>query len=283
MFLDDLLEKREDIFAFVETVQQQIVDSTGFTLKEQEQMFENRLAGMIQETQSYLSGIISDFSGILFSFLLMLIYVFFLLVNRDKFSEFLMKYIPDKNKQQTEEIMDKIKMVANRYLWGRVQVMFVLSIMYTITFYAYDLEYSALLIIFGVLVTIIPYIGPFLSGLFPIIFMMIMSTNSAEIISFTIIVLIIQLIESYVLEPVIIGSEIKQSPLFVVIAIVLGSAIWGVAGLILFVPLFGVMKIIFDNTKGLEPVGFLVGYESSGTKQSVFDRIRNKMRGTPKE
>lgn len=283
MFLNDLLDKKADVFLFIDNIQLKVADYSGYTLEQQEEMFKDRLSGWIEEAQLYLSSIISDFSDILVSFLLMLIYVLLMLINRDKFLKFIMKYVPEEKQDNTRSILEEMKTVANRYLWGRVKVMTVLAIMYTITFLAYDLEYSALLILFGVLVTIIPYIGPFLSGLFPIIFMLIMSDSTPEIVSFTILVLVIQLIESYVLEPLIIGSEVRQSPMFVIIAIVLGSAIWGVSGLILFVPLFGVIKIIFDNTQGLEPLGYLIGYDSSGLKDSLFDRLRNKLIGIKKD
>lgn len=283
IFVNDLMERKEDVYDFVHVFQQRIEHVTGFTLEEQEEISKERLSAMMQDIQKYLSGVLTDFTDVLLSFLLMLVYVFLMLVNRDKFGDFIMKYVPEKKQQNAEIVLGKIKRVANRYLWGRFQVMMVLAVMYTITFLAYDLEYAALLIIFGVLVTVIPYLGPFLSGVFPIIFMLIISDSSTEIISFSIIVLIIQLIESYVLEPVIIGSEVKQSPLFVIIAIVLGAAIWGFAGLILFVPLFGVMKIIFDNTPELEPAGFLIGYERKGVKENIFERVRNKIKGTGKD
>ncbi|NEV93732.1 AI-2E family transporter [Psychroflexus sp. YR1-1] len=282
LFINDLLERKGDVFGFVDKVRQQIVDSTGFTLKQQNEMFNERLYGMLKQVQTHLSNVFSEFINILVSFLLTLIYVFLFLINRKKFHSFLMKYISEEKKQNTKQILDKAKNVANRYLWGRIQVMFVLGLMYAITFLAYDLEYTALLLIFGVLVTIIPYIGPFLSGLLPILFMLVISQNSTEIISFTILIIIIQLIESYVLEPLLIGSEVKQSPLFIIIAIVLGGAIWGFAGLILFVPLFGVMKIIFDHTPELKPAGFLIGYEESGAKLKFLSYWKNKIMGREK-
>lgn len=280
LFINDLLKNEEAIFGFVDKIQQQIVDTTGFTLEQQKEMFNERIYGLIQEVQKHLTNVFGGFVNILLSFLLTLIYVFLLLINREKFVDFLMKYVSEENKQNARLILKKSKNVANRYLWGRVQVMILLGIMYSITFLAYDLEYAALLLVFGVLVTIIPYIGPFLSGVLPVLFMVVTSQSPAEIISFTILILIIQLIESYVLEPLLIGSEVKQSPLFVIIAIVLGGAIWGFAGLILFVPLFGVMKIIFDHTPKLKPIGFLIGYEEGGSQLSIFKRLKNKIMGS---
>jgi predicted PurR-regulated permease PerM len=68
-----------------------------------------------------------------------------------------------------------------------------------------------------------------------------------------------QLIESYVFEPWIIGREVKLNPLVVIVAIILGGMIWGLAGMILFVPLFAILKIISSNSIGMEPIGFLLG------------------------
>ncbi|MBZ9778977.1 AI-2E family transporter [Psychroflexus sp. CAK8W] len=262
MFVSDLLERKEDILGFIDNLREQVVQLTGITLEQQEEVFKDRIFGMIQELQKHLSNLFNNFVDILMDFLVMLIYVFLFLLYRDQFFNFFMKYASSNNNSSAEKIINESKTVANRYLWGRVQVMIALAIMYPITFLAYNLEYSALLIIFGVLITIVPYIGPFVSGLLPVLFMVVFSDSSAEIISFAAIVLVIQLVESYVLEPIIIGSEVKQSPLFIIIAIVLGSVIWGFAGLVLFVPLFAIMKIIFDHTPGLEPLGVLIGYKN---------------------
>ncbi|MEX2633345.1 MAG: AI-2E family transporter, partial [Balneolales bacterium] len=57
-----------------------------------------------------------------------------------------------------------------------------------------------------------------------------------HILLFSIIIFVIQLIESYVLEPLIIGKEMKLNALAVIIAITLGGVTWGIAGMILFVP-----------------------------------------------
>ena len=262
IFSNDLLNQRENIFKFVQSFREQIVQVTGFTLEQQEQVIRERLFGFLQELQRYISSLLNNIISIIVSFLLMLIYVFLLLIYRDKFYEFFMSFATRMPNIELKAILDESKKVAKKYVWGRIQVMTLLGIMYAITFFFFDLKYSLLLIIFGALITIIPYLGPFISGILPILFMLIFGDSTSEIITFTIIIIIIQLIESYVLEPVIIGSEIKQSPLFIIVAIVLGGMLWGFAGLILFVPLFAVMKIIFDHIPSLKHIGKLIGYQN---------------------
>jgi len=278
IFLTDLIERKDEIKEYITLTQEQITQSTGFSIYQQEEILRERLGFFFEMLQNIVSNFLAGLTGTLVNFLLVLIYVMLLLINRDKFVEFIMMYISDERKEKAKKILSETQKVAHKYLWGRLQVMFLLGIMYTITFYAYGLEHSALLIIFGVIITIIPYIGPLLSGLLPVLFMIIFGGSAIEIVSFTIIVLIIQLIESYVAEPLIIGSEVHQSPLFVIIAIIIGGALWGLAGMILFVPIFGILKILFDNHPDLRPVGFLMGYKRPGSGEDIFEKIKRKFK-----
>ncbi len=241
-------------------------------------MLKDRSEGIINTIQKFLTSFLSNISNVVLKFLLVLIYLFLLLLNRNKFVDFLMMYVSEENKEETKEVIKKTSRVAHHYLWGRIQVMAALSIMYLITFISYGLEHTGLLVLFGALITVIPYLGPLLSGVLPMLFMLVFSNNPVEIISFVIIVFVIQLIESYVLEPVVIGSEVQQSPLSVIIAILIGGMIWGPAGLILFVPIFAIAKIIFDHTEELKPVGFLLGYERPGSGEGLIDKLMKKFK-----
>lgn len=278
IFANDLVERKDEILEYVEILRRKVMSATGFTMQQQEEMFQERLAEIINFIQQFLSIVLAGLTTMVLQFLLVLIYVFLLLVNRDKFVQFIMMYISNDKRQETERIIQETKQVAHKYLWGRLQVMALLGILYIITFVAYGLEHTALLVLFGVLITIIPYIGPFLSGVLPILFMIVFGGSTLEVVSFTIIVLIIQLLESYVFEPVIIGSEVKQSPLFVIIAVIVGGALWGPAGLILFVPIFGILKILFDHSGKMKPVGFLIGYERPGSSEGYLEKIKKKIK-----
>lgn len=276
--LDDLIASKEEIRRYFDDFQKRVVSMTGIGPYEIQQVFRNNIGTILSSLQEYIAGVLVNILGVLLEFLLVLIYVFLLLLNRDKFVEFLKMWTPAAKHEENSGIIRETRKVAHKYLWGRIQVMALLSIMYLIMFTAYDLRYTGLLVIFGAIITIIPYIGPFISGVVPILVMIIFADSSAEIISFAIIITIIQLIESYVLEPILIGSEVEQSPLFIIIAIVLGGLLWGPAGLILFVPLFGILKIIFDHTPGLRPLGFLIGYERPGSGEGIIEKLKKKLR-----
>lgn len=265
-FLQDIIERREDILNYFRVMQENLAAQTGFSMEQQEQMFMDSLADIINVLQNYLSGILTNLVGTLLSFLLTLVFVFLFLVNRDKMVKFIMMYSPKEKQPEVQEVIGETTKVAHKYLWGRIKVMSALALMYVIAFLAFDLPHIGLLVIFGALITIIPFIGPFISGLLPILFMIGFGGTYNEILLFTGVIVIIQLVESYVLEPLIIGSEIHQSPLFVIIAVLLGGVVWGPAGFVLFVPIFAIIKIIFDHIPSLHPVAFLMGYERPETE-----------------
>lgn len=260
-FLSDIVQRREDILAYFQTLQENIADQTGFSLKQQEELIRNSLTDIINVTQAYISNVLTNVMGLLLDFLLMLVFMFLMLLNRQKMVHFVMMYTGKEKQPEVRQVINETSKVAHRYLLGRIKVMSGLAIMYLIAFYAFGLPHIGLLVIFGALVTIIPFLGPFISGILPILFMIGFGGTYNEILWFTAVVVVIQLIESYVLEPLLIGSEIQQSPLFVIIAVLLGGIVWGPAGFILFVPIFAVIKIIFDHIPGLQPVAFLIGYE----------------------
>ncbi|HSI68593.1 MAG TPA: AI-2E family transporter, partial [Gillisia sp.] len=182
VFLSDLIERREDILNYINSLQLELMDATGYTVEQQKNLLKDEFASILQGVQSFITSMLGGITGMLGNFFLILIYVLLLLINRDKFVAFFLKYVDDENQAEAREIMAETQKVAHKYLWGRIQVMGLLGIMYTITFLAFDLQHAALLIIFGVIITIIPYIGPLVSGLLPMLFMIIFGENQAAII-----------------------------------------------------------------------------------------------------
>jgi predicted PurR-regulated permease PerM len=267
VFVKDLAEQKDAISAFAKQAQSWMADLTGYSAQEQLDLQNQLLGKTVSLIQKPVSAFLTNTTEAIAKFLLMLIYVFLLLLYRSRFIEFINMYAAKDGSDDMGEIVTETSRVAQHYLWGRIQVMMVLAVMYIILFLSYDLEHAWLLVVFGTLITVIPYFGPFISGLLPIIFMVLFGHSSEAVISFSIIIIIVQLIESYVLEPLILGYEVQQNPIFVIIAVILGGTIWGLPGLILFVPLFAILKIIFDHSPALAPVGYLMGFESKNGKR----------------
>lgn len=266
-FFTDISSSQDKIESFIQSIQKQIASFTSLSEKEQDQIWEERSKDLMESVQPYLTGFFGSLFSTLGSFLLMLIYIFLLLLYRNKFAEFVMMYTKIAKEDEIKDVLHKTGGVVYQYLLGRIKVMTLLGVFYIITFLIFGLPYAVLLTLFGTLITVIPYLGPLVSGLLPVLFAAIFFDSMQKVILFAAIVLIIQLIESYVFEPLIMGKQVELNPLIVIIAIIIGGMVWGLAGMILFVPLFAMFKIISFHISGLKPVGYLVGNSDEEQKE----------------
>jgi predicted PurR-regulated permease PerM len=258
-FVSEISSFETELKSFIGNIQSKIASLTDLSLERQSNIMQERSEVFLDNIEDYVTQFLSGFIHSVIDLLIILLYVILLLLYRGRIYEFIMMYIRKEKEENSNVVMNKINKVVFQYLWGRVQVMAMLAVMYYIVFLSFGLPYAVLLIIFGTLITIIPYFGPFVSGLIPIIFSFIFFDSIQTVLLFTALIITVQLIESYVLEPLVIGKEVKLNPLIVIVAVILGGIIWGIAGMVLFVPLFAMIKIISNYSVGLEPIGYLFG------------------------
>ena len=64
---------------------------------------------------------------------------------------------------------------------------------------------------------------------------------------------VVQFVQTYILEPLVVGTEVNLNPLFTIVALVLGEILWGIPGMIIAIPMLGIVKIVCDNIEGLKP------------------------------
>jgi len=121
--------------------------------------------------------------------------------------------------------------------------------------------YAVLLGVIGALLNILPFIGGILAVLFPILVAMAtidgMSTPLWIVISY----MAIQFIDNHFLVPYIVASKVKINALISIVIVLMGGALWGIAGMFLSIPFIGVLKIIFDRIPEMKAWGMLLGTE----------------------
>src|SRR5690606_29760222 len=121
---------------------------------------------------------------------------------------------------------------------------------------------------FGVMVAfvnIIPYIGSVAGSTIVVLYTLITRDSLVTPAVVALFFIVLQQIDSYILTPKITGSKIQLNALFTIMALLLGSLVWGVAGMILFVPFLGAAKVVFDHVESLKPYGTLIGNRDVST------------------
>ena len=137
----------------------------------------------------------------------------------------------------------------------------IVCIMNSVALIAIGVPSAVVIGVIGGILNILPYIG----GLIAIALPVLMVTITREGYSGQLLVigsyLVIQFIDNNILVPRIVSKKVQINALISIIIVLLGGALWGIAGMFLSIPFIGVLKIIFDRVDGLKPWGKLLGDE----------------------
>jgi len=268
-----VIEKKSQ--AFLRQAQEYITDKLDIPQEKQDEMIDKQVKSVSDSLQSILKGVFASIAGMLGSSVIVLIFTFLFLYQREKYESFFIQLCTDTEPDEAKKLIHKVSKVAQHYLTGRALSILIFTVLFTIGFLIIGLKNAFLLAFIAALLTIVPYIGSIIGGLFPFAVALVTEDSTNVALGALIVVLIIQGIDNYFIEPYIIGGEVNISGFFTILILFVGGILWGVAGMILFLPMLGVAKIIFDEVPSLKPYGFLIG-DQEEEKQST--RLWNKVK-----
>ncbi|PSL07110.1 AI-2E family transporter [Cecembia rubra] len=186
------------------------------------------------------------------------LFIFLMLFYKDFFSEFLRKLSKDGEPRVLIFIKDSGKVIQS-YLLGMLLVTIIVSIISGLVFYFLGIKYYLLFAVFIAVMNLIPYVGVIFSSLL-LVFYVLLTTDSMFYPLATVFLLwLIQFVENNFITPVVVGGKVRVNAFAVILAILVGGYIWGVSGMILFIPLAGLLKITFERIPSLAAYGYLLG------------------------
>lgn len=212
--------------------------------------------------------LISVGSGVAMLFLIP-VYVFILLFYQPLLMEFIHLLFIKNNQSQVKEIITQTKTLIQHYLIGLFIEFILVATLYSITLFLLGINYAILLGIIGALLNVIPYIGGIVGTALPMMVAFVTKNSGWYPIYVLAIYYVIQLIDNHYIVPWIVASKVKINALFSILAVFVGNALWGVAGMFLAIPMLAIIKLIFDHIEPLKPWGFLLG-------NTTTSRVKNE-------
>lgn len=209
------------------------------------------------------SGILSFFSGtfgVLGDFLLMLVYVVLFLAQKERLREFIIRRMPDSERVTTHQTINESRDVVQKYLRGRLILILILTVLYSAGFLIVGLDYAVLIAVLVAVLSIIPYLGNLIGGVFAAALAFAGDGDATTAVIGVIVTMsVAQMLESYILTPLIVGDEVDINPLTTIVCVVGMSILWGPVGAIIAIPIFAILRIIFSHVDGLRDYAYLLG------------------------
>lgn len=186
------------------------------------------------------------------------LFIFLMLFYKDFFMEFINKITMNRNSDVLQWINDSGKVIQS-YLLGMLLVTGIVSLISGTFFYFIGIKYFVLFAVFIAVMNLIPYVGVVISSFLVVVYVLLTNDSMFYPIFTLAFLWFMQVVENNLITPLVVGSKVNVNTLAVVLAILIGGSLWGISGMILFIPLTGVLKITLDRIPGLEPYGYLLG------------------------
>jgi predicted PurR-regulated permease PerM len=257
--IDDIALIKQKTVEACHYVQNYIFNHLDITIAEQTEI--------IKEEKPSYTTIMQTVAGSLVylvtNFILVMVYFVFLLYYRNHFKNFCLKWVGLSQRSEMEKMIYNTSNISQQYLVGLSKMIVCLWIMYSIGFSVVGVENAFFFAILCGLLEIIPFVGNITGTILTILVTAIHGASFQILGGIVVVYGTVQFIQGWVLEPLILGPQVKINSLFTIIALVLGELIWGIPGIILAIPLTAMFKIICDHIEPLKPYGFLIGETQS--------------------
>jgi predicted PurR-regulated permease PerM len=226
----------------------------------------NAVNNFLATAGSSIGNIFFQVTEIIFWIIIIFIYTYFILHHRTLIQNFIVALFPNERRTKVCSIVMETRVVANNYIIGLLIEFVVVAVANCAAFAILDVPYWLLLGLLAALLNFIPYIGIIIAtGLTWVVTMM----HGSPLLAFeaAAILFIIHILDANILLPHVVGKKVKMNALITIISVLIGGALWGVAGMFLSIPITAILKIVFEQVEELKPWAMLMGVEDFKAKK----------------
>lgn len=257
-FRQDLPELKTKIAPSLAALQQWIAEKFSVTVTGQNEWWQNAVKKMTDDPEALLTGTVNRTVAALFSLLLIPVFAALFLYNRNDFVLFAEKAAGKAAGGKARQIMQQTVDTYYHFIKGMALVYIIVGILNSLGLLALGIRHAVLFGFLTAIMTIIPYFGLFVSALLPVTVAWITKDSIWYPLGVVAVFSFVQYLEANVIFPRVVAAQLNISTWATLVAIVGGGILWGVSGMILFIPLLGILKIITDNNEEWEAVNILL-------------------------
>ena len=218
-----------------------------------------------------LSQRLSDFSQFLFQLVgnvghvfgdivLTLIYSFFILFYKDVMGQFIhMRHHDEAKLKRIQGFANNSLSIISNYLGGTLIMTVLMGVLIYILLVILGIKYAIFWATFAAILNLIPYIGNALALVALAGYAFLTKDGLWYPVLAVASLVFANAIQENILRPLVVGDRLSLNALTVFISVIVGGIIWGVSGMILFIPVAGIIKIILEGKESTRPYALFFG------------------------
>lgn len=204
-----------------------------------------RVEGMtIATIRGFADGIIGLFSQTL-NLILAPILSFYFLLDYQRVGKYILCLLPARIRPELASLGGEVDQVVKRFIRGNMVVASLVAALTAVGMVLIGMDFPLLIGIMAGITNFIPYFGAVISTI-PVVLLALLKSKWLALYVLGMMVLI-QQIEGNVISPKILGNCVGLHPLAIIFALLAAGHLWGLLGLIVAVPLAGILKVVFRH------------------------------------
>jgi predicted PurR-regulated permease PerM len=202
---------------------------------------------------------ISSAASIVAGLFLVLLNVVFMMLERRSFQQKLVRLSPDPARtDRLLAVVGEVNDRVGRYLGVKTLINIALGLLSYGVMWAAGLEFAAFWAILIGLFNYVPYIGSIVGVAFPVAMAIVQFPEAEPVILMAIALIAAQILMGNVVEPMVMGASLNLSPYVILVSLTAWSALWGVSGAIVSVPITAVLLAVLSAFPGARWIAVLL-------------------------
>lgn len=190
-----------------------------------------------------------QFGSHLFSLIIVLAMSIYALLDRKNLKKGIMKLekvvLGEQKTHRLNEIIERGDTITLRFLGSNLLDAVIIAVINFIFLSIFKCPYALLLSIMLGVFNFVPTFGPIAGGILGAIIVLLV--RPGLVIAFVIFTFVLQQIDGNVIKPVLFGDTTGLSPFWVLVSIVVGGRMFGIAGMVLGVPAFALLSTVYSE------------------------------------
>ena len=154
----------------------------------------------------------------------------------DQAQRLLGAYVKEKNRNRILYVTKLLYCNFSKFLTGQCIEAVILGALFVVVMTICKMPYAFMIGVLIAFTALIPLVGAFIGCFVGAFFILV--DNPMKAVWFVVIFLIIQQVEGNLIYPKVVGNSVGLPSLWVLVAVTLGSSMFGVVGMLMFIPLF---------------------------------------------
>jgi predicted PurR-regulated permease PerM len=270
--LDDFSLITERLGEFVNESFRWVNSKFQFSQKEGMDFITEKVTNSIDQPIEMFASGLSESTGFFANLLLTFLFAFFFLLYKRGLKNFILQQTRKDKKETIRDMVKGIQNVTQHYLYGLLMVIVIVGLMNSIGLLIIGIDYAFFWGFLASFLAIIPYVGTAIGGFLPFVYALATMDSTWQPLAVVGLFATVQTVEGNLITPKIVGNSVQVNPFAAILALLIGQLIWGIAGMILALPVLAIVKVILDHVEITKPIGFLVGDKLADNPETLLEK-----------